>query len=84
MGVGEGRRKIVGKRSPRRRRTFEDVVAIVEPYRRRPWAEFRERHGDPGREMVFWLARRHAGMTLGQLGARAQRLCRRRDGSEMI
>ena len=26
---------------------------------------------DSGREMVFWLARRHTGMTLGQLGERA-------------
>lgn len=69
--IKEGRREIVGKRSLRRRRTFEDAVAIVEGHCRRPWAEFKERRGDPGREMVFWLARRHAGMTLGQLGERA-------------
>ena len=69
--IKEGRREIVGKRSLRRRHTFEDAVAIVEGHCRRPWAEFKERRGDPGREMVFWLARRHTGMTLGQLGERA-------------
>jgi REP element-mobilizing transposase RayT len=69
--IKEGRREIVGKRSLSRRRTFEDAVAIVERHRRRPWEEFRERRGDPGREMVFWLARRHTGLTLGQLGERS-------------
>ena len=46
-------------------------MAIVEGHCRRPWDEFKNRHGDPGREMVLWLARRHTGMTLGQLGERA-------------
>jgi len=31
------------------------------------------RRGDLGREMVWWLARRHAGMTLRQLGEKAGR-----------
>ena len=69
--IQEGRREIVGKRSLSRRRTFEDAVAIIERDCRRPWAEFKERRGDPGREMVLWLARRHSGMTLRQLGERA-------------
>ena len=69
--IKEGRREMVGKRSLRLRRTFEQAVAIVEEYCRRPWAEFKERRGDPGREMVLWLARRHTGMTLAQLGERA-------------
>jgi REP element-mobilizing transposase RayT len=69
--IKEGRREIVGKRFLSRRRKFEDAVAIVERYRRQPWADFKERRGDPGREMVLWLARRHTGMTLGQLGERA-------------
>ena len=69
--IKEGRREIVGKRSLNRRRTFEDAVAIVERHRRQRWDEFKERHGDPGREMVIWLARRHTGMTLAQLGERA-------------
>ena len=69
--IKEGRREIVGKRSLNRRSTFEDAVAVVEGHCRRRWEEFKERRGDPGREMVFWLARRHAGMTLGQLGERS-------------
>jgi chromosomal replication initiation ATPase DnaA len=31
----------------------------------------KENCGDPGREMVLWLARHHAGMTLAQLGERS-------------
>jgi REP element-mobilizing transposase RayT len=69
--IKEGRREIIGKRALGRRRSFEEAVAIVEGHCQRPWDEFKSRHGDPGREMVLWLARRHAGMTLGQLGARA-------------
>jgi len=69
--IKQGRREIVGKRSLRRRGTFEDAVAIVERHFRRPWDEFRNLHGNPGREMVYWLARRHAGMTLAQLGQRS-------------
>ncbi len=33
--------------------------------------QWKERRGDPSREMVLWLARRHTAMTLGQLGERA-------------
>jgi putative transposase len=69
--IQQGRREIVGKRALSRRRTFQDAVAIVERHRQRPWEEFKNRRGDPGREMVFWLARRHTGMTLAQLGERA-------------
>jgi REP element-mobilizing transposase RayT len=69
--IKQGHREIVGKRELGRRRTFEEAVAIVEAHCRRPWGEFKNRHGDPGREMVLWLARRHTGMTLGQLGERA-------------
>jgi len=69
--IKEGRREIVGKRSLDRRSTFEDAVAVVESHSRTPWEEFKNLRGDPGREMVFWLARRHAGMTLAQLGERS-------------
>lgn len=66
--IKEGRREIVGKRSLSRRRTFEEAIAIVQRHRRQPWEEFKALHGDPGREMVLWLARRTTGMTLAQLG----------------
>ncbi len=57
-----------GKRALRGRKSFEEVVAAVARHRGEAWEEFSKRRGDCGREMVWWLARRHCGMTLGQLG----------------
>ena len=71
--IKEGHREIAGKRAWKRRRTFEEVVAVVEGHRGQRWGEFRDRRGDSGREMVWWLARRHAGMTLRELGEKAGR-----------
>ena len=36
-----------------------------------PWDVFAGRYGDWGRDLALWLARRHAGMTLKDLGAKA-------------
>ncbi len=72
--IKEGCREIVGKRAWRRRCSFENAVAVVERRRGQAWADCKERRGDPSREMVWWLARRHTGMTLRQLGARAGRV----------
>ena len=69
--IKQGRREIIGKRTWRRRCTFQHAVAVVERHRGRPWQETKDLTGDPSREMVWWLARRHAGMTLAQLGAQA-------------
>jgi chromosomal replication initiation ATPase DnaA len=35
------------------------------------WESFRDRHGDPGRDIVLVLARRCCGLTLTELGAAA-------------
>ena len=35
------------------------------------WEQFAGRHGDNGRDVFLWLARRHSGKTLAQLGAAA-------------
>ena len=32
------------------------------------WEEFRDRHGDWGRDMAFWLGRREGRMKLNQMG----------------
>ena len=71
--IKEGHREIVGKRAWKRRRTFQEVVAVVEGHRGQSWVEFRDRRGDSGREMVWWMARLHAGMTLRELGEKAGR-----------
>ena len=51
--------------------SFEAVVAAMERARGEPWAAFRDRHGDPGRDLVLWLARHRCGLTLAALGAKA-------------
>jgi REP element-mobilizing transposase RayT len=50
------------------RTTWEQVVAAVEKQRGEPWAKFRDRHGDWGRDAVLHLARKRCGLTLRELG----------------
>ncbi len=49
-------------------RAFAEVVAVVEKLKGEPWEAFRDRHGDWGRDLAVWLARRHCGMKLRELG----------------
>lgn len=42
----------------------------VEQEKGERWEDFRNRHGDWGRDLMLWLARRTTGMTLGQIGKR--------------
>ena len=65
------KREHAGKRSLRRQRSFEEVVSAVAKGRGEAWEDFSTRKGDPGRELVWWLARRHCGLTLGELGQKA-------------
>ena len=65
-----GKREHGGKRALSRRRSFEEVIAAVASHRGEEWEAFRQRKGDPGREMAWWLARRHCGLSLGELGKR--------------
>jgi GNAT superfamily N-acetyltransferase len=50
---------------------FEEIVRVVERIKKAPWAEFRDRHGDPGRDVALWAGRRFGGMALKELGDRA-------------
>jgi hypothetical protein len=45
-----------------------EVIKVVERVRGEPWAEFADRHGDSGRDLALYLARRRSGLTLGDLG----------------
>ena len=51
-----------------KRVTPADVVKVVERKRGEAWAEFSDRHGDWGRELVLYLARRRSGLTLEEIG----------------
>jgi REP element-mobilizing transposase RayT len=50
--------------------SFERVVEAVESVRGDRWCDFATRYGDFGRDMVFWLAHTHCGLTLKQIGAK--------------
>ena len=60
-----------GRRELRKRRSFEEVVRMVERIKGESWMEFRDRYGDWGRDLVLWAGRRFCGMRLADLGAKA-------------
>jgi hypothetical protein len=47
------------------------VVQAVEAVKGAPWASFRDRHGDWGRDLALYLGRRVCGLSLGHLAAAA-------------
>ena len=53
---------------------FDEIVKVVERIRKEKWAEFRDRHGDNGRDLILWAGRRFGGMTLKELGDCAGRM----------
>lgn len=62
---------------------WEEVVRAVEKVKGERWEEFRDRQGDRSRDVVLWLARRHAGLKLAELGALAGGLDYRSVGSAL-
>jgi putative transposase len=68
--------KKVSKEQPERKIlerhiSFNRIVAVVESERGAKWEQFRNRHGDAGRDMVLYLARQRSGMTLREIGEQA-------------
>ena len=57
-----------GRKELARRRSFEEIVGIVEQMKGESWSVFRDRYGDWGRDVVLWAGRKYGGMTLKQLG----------------
>lgn len=49
---------------------FDKIVSVVESVKGERFADFRDRHGDWGLAMVFYLARLHSRLTLRQIGDR--------------
>jgi hypothetical protein len=50
---------------------WEEVVQAVERVRGERWWVFRDRHGDWGRDLALYVARRHCGLGLKALAERA-------------
>ena len=48
-----------------------EVIARVESVRGESWRDFRDRHGDSGRDLVLYLGRRVCGLKLGELASAA-------------
>ncbi len=48
---------------------LEVVIAAVERVKGEKWDEFRDRHGDRGRDLVLYLGRRLCGLKLKELAA---------------
>jgi len=57
-----------GRRQLTRLVSVDAVLRVVEKRRGEPWAAFSNRQGDWGRELVLHLARKRAGLTLGEIG----------------
>ena len=49
----------------------EAVRRAVERVKGERWEEFAGRHGDSGRDLFLWLARRHTGRSHAELGGEA-------------
>ncbi len=47
---------------------FESIKKAVERLKGEKWEEFRDRHGDWGRDLALYLARKRGGMKLKELG----------------
>jgi REP element-mobilizing transposase RayT len=53
----------------RERPDFEEVVAAVEKVKGAAWEQFRDRHGDWGRDLVLYLGRQKTLLSLSELAA---------------
>jgi chromosomal replication initiation ATPase DnaA len=51
--------------------SLEEIIKVVEEAKGEKWSDFRDRHGDWGRDLVFYLGRKGWAMRLKELGAAA-------------
>lgn len=63
-----------GREALNRWMSFDEIVKMVARLKKEPWEQFRDRHGDPGRDLVLWAGRRFGGLTLKELGEGAGRM----------
>jgi putative transposase len=67
--MGSVDRETSGKRLLRRMISWDDAVCVVEKVKKARWQEFSGVRGDWGRAAVCHIARKHAAMTLSEIGA---------------
>ena len=66
--VGKATKEQPGRQFLLQRVSMPGIVAIVEKAKGERWEAFRSRHGDWGRPLVLYLARRRSGLTLREIG----------------
>ena len=69
--TGNAREQRGAKRLAQARPKLEEVIANLEKIRGQPWTEFRDRHGDNGRDLVLYVGRRVCGLKLRELAVAA-------------
>ena len=67
-GLHGNRHEQPGLRAWQRLLPFARVIELVAQAKGEPWEDFRDRHGDEGRDVALWLGRRHCGLTQVELG----------------
>jgi len=65
--TGNARQSQALARMARARPDWASVVACLEKVKGEKWEEFRDRHGDSGRNLALYLGRREGGLTLAEL-----------------
>lgn len=61
-------REIVRSKGLQKRQDLQVIIRAVEAVKKDRWSKFRDKHGDWGRDMVIWLARKRCGMPLRDIG----------------
>lgn len=64
---GDHREQGAAQRLRSVRPTLEQMVTNLEQLRGEPWARFRDRYGDTGRDLVLYVGRRYCGLKLKEL-----------------
>ena len=70
-GLSGNTREQPGLRQLQARPTLAEVIGRVEQLKEEKWAEFRDRYGDWGRDLVLYLGRKDCGLKLRELGQAA-------------
>ena len=56
----------------KKRPTLDRMIRVVERVRGEKWEAFRDRYGDPGRDLVLYLGRTVCGMSFRELSERVE------------
>jgi REP element-mobilizing transposase RayT len=59
----------LGREDLRARMSLGELTGIVEKLKAEKWEAFRDRHGDWGRDLVWWAGRQYGGLRLSELAA---------------